>query len=305
MPRPEKKQEGHQSVLLHEAVSMLDLRTADIVVDATLGGAGHAREIANQLASDGVLIGVDADGEAIKRAALLLARSAPAIHLVHANFRAIAAELSKIGITRITKAIFDLGWSSYQLDSGRGFSFRADEPLLMTYDEGQALTASTIVNDWEESSIADVIYGFGEEHFSRRIARAIVEARAHKRIERSLELAEIIRAAVPAAYRRGRLHPATKTFQALRIAVNDELGALEAGLANAWDLLAPGGRIAVITFHSIEDRIVKRRFASWEKDGVGTRVNKKAIGPSDEEIAANPRSRSAKLRVIQKIDFLW
>jgi 16S rRNA (cytosine1402-N4)-methyltransferase len=295
--------QGHRSVLLHEAIEQLELAPDDIVVDATLGGAGHARAIAQQLGSEGILIGFDLDADAIARAQDALRHAACRTHLVEANFRDVASATEKLGIAHITKALFDLGWSSYQLDAGRGFSFLADEPLLMTYSKDSgALTARTAVNEWSEESLADVIWGFGGEHFARRIARAIVERRAQKPIETSRELAELIKTSVPAAYRTGRLHPATRTFQALRIAVNDELGALEKGLDGAWSLLQSGGRIAVITFHSIEDRFVKQRFAAWEKAGVGRRVTKKPIVPTSEELRENPRARSAKLRIIEKIN---
>jgi len=248
-----------------------------------------------------MLVSFDADRDAIERGRTALSGSKATVHLVHANFRGLDTELLKLGIASIDKVLFDLGWSSYQLSAGRGFSFQSDEPLSMAYDAGQALTAASIVNGWAEESLADVIYGWGEERYSRRIAKAIVEARDAKPIETARELAEIIRSAYPAAQRHGRLHPATKTFQALRIAVNDELGALEVALGAAWKLLKPEGRIAVISFHSIEDRIVKHRFASWEKEGAGKRITRKPLIPSEKELQENPRARSAKLRVIQKI----
>lgn len=177
----------------------------------------------------------------------------------------------------------------------------ADEPLIMTYaKEAGALTAGTIVNEWAEGSLADVIYGWGGERYARRIARAIVEARAHAPIEKARQLAEIVRRAVPPPARRDKTHPATKTFQALRIATNDELGALQEGLAAAWHALLPGGRIAVISFHSLEDRAVKTFFAEREHAGEGKRITRKPLSPSEAECASNPRARSAKLRVAEK-----
>jgi 16S rRNA (cytosine1402-N4)-methyltransferase len=308
----------HQSVLLHEAIDFLAIGEQDIVVDATLGGAGHAKEITKRLGRGGFFVGFDLDSDAINRAEARLAAVAPHIDLINANFADLYKELTSRGIEQIDKALFDLGWSSDQLESGRGFSFLKDEPLQMTYrkparlddtsrsggdsEKQYTLTAADIVNEWEESSIADIIYGWGEERYSRRIAKAIVEARTRKPIVTSLELAEIIRKAVPHAYARGRIHPATRTFQALRIAVNDELGALQKGIRSAWELLSEGGRIAVITFHSIEDRAVKQLFVEFEKTGGGTRLTKKPLIPSLSEIATNPRARSAKLRVIQKHD---
>jgi 16S rRNA (cytosine1402-N4)-methyltransferase len=316
MPKPAQQAEGHRTVLLHEAVESLALKKDDVVVDGTLGGAGHALAIARLLGPNGVLIGVDADHDAIRRASDLLADthaqsddarlginhdSGPTVRLVHDNFRNIYAALLREGIPSIDKLILDLGWSSYQLSAGRGFSFLSDEPLIMSYANAQFLTAEIIVNDWEESSIVDVISGFGEERYARRIAREIVAARAIHRISQASELAAIVKRAVPSAYRFGRLHPATKTFQALRIAVNDELGAVESVLTDAWNMLRPRGRIAIISFHSIEDRIIKHRFAAWAREGVGTLITRKPIVPREEEIAENPRARSAKLRVIEKL----
>lgn len=291
----------HRSVLLHEAVESLAIAPDDVVVDGTLGGAGHALAIARQLGAHGVLIGVDADEDAVARSRDVLADAAPTVVLIHSNVRHIRRELEKNGIERISKALLDLGWSGYQLAAGRGFSFLKDEPLSMAYDKRQRLTAETIVNEWEEDSIADVLYGWGGERYGRRIAERIARERQSKRITTSGELAQIIAAAVPGAYRHGRIHPATRSFQALRIAVNDEMGALEEGLQGLWETLASGGRIAVISFHSIEDRIVKHRYAAWVREGRAALVNRKPIVPSEKEVRENPRSRSAKLRVIQKI----
>lgn len=250
-----------------------------------------------------MLIGFDLDQAAIARAQTALADAKPQIHLIRSNFRNLGNELAAREISSIDKALFDLGWSGYQLAAGRGFSFLSDEPLLMTYVQEitpETLTAREIVNEWEEESLIDVISGWGEERYARRIASMIVSRRSTKPFETARDLADEIKACVPSAYRYGRIHPATKTFQALRIAVNDELGALQEGLANAWKSLNPGGRIAVITFHSIEDRIVKQLFVQWEKEEGGKRITKKPLTPSDEELSLNPRARSAKLRVIEK-----
>lgn len=290
---------GHLSVLLHESIDALGLVPDDVAVDATLGGAGHAKAICARLGARGTFVGFDLDHAAIERAQAALAGAKPKVILIEANFRTMGGELGARGITP-TKILFDLGWSSFQLSAGRGFSFLSDEPLDMRYGKSE-LTAQRIVNAWEERSLADVIYGWGEERYARRIAKAIVVARVRRPIETARELAEIVRSAVPAPARRGRIHPATKTFQALRIAVNDELGALEAGLSSAWHALASGGRIAIISFHSTEDRVVKNLFASWEKEGHGRRLPKKPLVPSREEIVRNPRARSAKLRIIEKL----
>ena len=296
---------GHRTVLLHEAIEQLAIQKRDVVVDATLGGGGHARAIAKGLGKGGVFIGIDLDAKAIERTRVALKDfKLPKIHLVEANFRNLSLELERLGVATVDKALFDLGWSGYQLDGGRGFSFLKDEPLTMTYSSNPGptmLTASTIVNEWAEESIADVIFGWGEEHYARRIAKRIVERRSTAPFQTALELADAIRGAVPPAYRYGRIHPATKTFQALRIAVNDELGALKDGLLAAWSSLRDEGRIAVVSFHSIEDRIVKRMFVGWEKENEGKRITHSPIRASKEEIAGNPRSRSAKMRVIEKI----
>lgn len=296
------QKDTHHPVLLHEAIAGLAIEKDDVVVDATLGGAGHARVLANALGKEGILIGFDLDPDAIERAKSALANAIPTIHLVEANFRNLTLELAKLEITQIDKVLFDLGWSSFQLAVGRGFSLKSDEPLLMTFAKSPAggLTAEKIVNEWAEESLADIIYGWGEERYSRRIAKAIVERREERPFATARDLAEVIYDSVPLRYRKGRIHPATRTFQALRIAVNDELGALQAALAAAWSALSPGGRIAVITFHSIEDRLVKQTFKQWEESGEGTRITRKPIPASEEEIARNPRSRSAKLRIISK-----
>lgn len=295
---------GHRPVLSDEVIETLAIRPDDIVVDGTLGGAGHASLIAHKLGTKGMFIGIDADGAAIQRAHEALKDSVAKIVLIEGNFRDVRSHLGKHGILHITKALFDLGWSGFQLTSGRGFSFLQDEPLLMTYEDSPGpgtLTAETIVNTWKPESIADVLFGWGEERYSRQIARGIVEARKEGPIRTSRQLAEIIRSGVPGFYRSGRIHPATKTFQALRIAVNDEMGALKQGLSAAFQLLSPGGRLAVITFHSVEDREVKRLMLDWSKTGNAERITKSPQKPSEAEVRANPRSRSAKLRVVQKL----
>lgn len=292
---------GHRSVLLQESIDALEIQPDDIVIDATLGGAGYAAKIVEKLGPSGTFIGFDLDADAIGRAKNMLESARCRVYLVEANFRHMDRELEKLSISEATKIVFDLGWSGYQLQAGRGFSFLTDEPLSMAYSKsGSGLTAQIIVNEWAEESLADVIFGWGEERYARRIAKAIVDARENKPIQTSLQLAEIVKAAVPPKYRFGRLHPATKTFQAIRIATNDELGSLTDGLRAAWTLLKPGGRIVVVTFHSIEDRIVKEAFRSLSREGKAVLVNRKPIAPSEEELIDNPRARSAKLRVIQK-----
>jgi len=289
---------------MDEVMDGLEIVPSDVVVDATVGGAGHFKAIMCELGADGVLIGIDEDAAAIERAreSLALDKRAerPRVHLVTDNFRNLDRVLTRLEIPAITKALFDLGWSGYQLSDGRGFSFQGDEPLLMTYGNPEArTTAAELVNTLGEAELADLIYAFGEERFARRIAKAIVTARKSKRITSTAELVSAIEAGVPASYKKGRIHPATKTFQALRIAVNDEFGSVKHGLSAALGNLAHGGRIAVITFHSIEDRLVKSLFQDAVRAGKGVLVTKKVITASREEIIRNPRARSAKLRLFK------
>lgn len=292
---------GHRSVLLHEVITQLDVASDAVVVDATLGGAGHAAALVAQLSSKGSFIGFDADGAAIERAKVRLRDAKPTVHLVNRNFRHLGDALSELSIKKVDAFLFDLGWSSFQLEAGRGFSFQSDEPLLMTYASAPSeseITAEEIMNDWAESSIADILYGWGDERYSRRIAKGIVEAReASGRITTAKALAAIIERSVPNGYAHGRTHAATKSFQALRIATNDELGALRDALAGVQLHAAEGARVAIITFHSIEDRLIKQTFRQWAKDGVGEVVTKKPLTPKADEIRDNPRARSAKLRV--------
>lgn len=294
-------EQKHESVLLHEAVEALAVESTDTVVDGTIGGAGHFAAFLGKLGAGGTLIGIDADEDAIARAEAAGKGSAARVELAHDNFRNLAQILADRGIKEIDAALFDLGWSSFHLSAGRGFSFRAEEPLLMTYGSPEGTTtAADLVNDLSETSLADLIYTLGEERFSRGIAKSIVRAREELRIETTGQLVAAVEAGVPGWYRGRKLHPATKTFQALRIAVNDELGALREGLAAALEHLSDGGRVAVITFHSIEDRIVKQMLRDAAYEGLGTVVTKKPIVPSAAETAQNPRARSAKLRVFER-----
>ncbi len=240
----------HVSVMPREALAALAVQDKEIVVDATYGQGGHSKLLKKEARIK--LVCLDAD---------------PAAGVINANFGDLGRVAEDLGITEINKVLFDLGWNRGQLSSGRGFSFMADEPLSMSYGEAprSGFTAAEMLNTFSEKALADVFFGYGEERYARRIAAAVARRREEKPFETTLELVETINDAVPAAYRRGRIHPATRTFQALRIAVNDELGAIEQGVGAAWALLACGGRIAVITFHSIEDRLVKRLFAGLSK----------------------------------------
>lgn len=291
----------HDSVLLQEAIDGLALTGGDVVVDATIGGAGHFKKILEALDGRGTLIGIDADEGAIERGTAAAAHTDVTVHLVHDNFRNLGSILDEKGITSVSKVLFDLGWSAFHLTSGRGFSFRVDEPLLMTYGEPEpGKTAADMVNTASEEALSDLFFTLGEERFARQIARGIVEARKKERILTTTALVEVILASTPSWYQHRRIHPATKTFQALRIAVNDELGALRAGLSGALSHLSKGGRIAVITFHSIEDRIVKTVLRDAAHAGMGTLVTKKPIVPSAFEVQENPRARSAKLRIFER-----
>jgi 16S rRNA (cytosine1402-N4)-methyltransferase len=273
-----------------EVVAALDVQDKEIVVDATYGQGGHSGLLKKEAKIK--LVALDAD---------------PAAGVVNANFGDLGRVAADLGITQINKALFDLGWNRGQLVSDRGFSFMADEPLNMSYGPKprSGFTAAEILNTFTEKALADIFFGYGEERYARRIASAVAERREEKPFATTLELVEVIKDSVPAAYRRGRIHPATRSFQALRIAVNDELGAIEQGIGAAWDLLACEGRIAVITFHSIEDRLVKRMFAAIaKKEGErhrGRLLYKKPLIPTAAEVKANPASRSAKLRAIEKI----
>ena len=274
-----------------------------IYLDGTLGGAGHAFAIAKALKGKVCVIGLDRDAQAIERARGTLQSKADKVILANEDYRKLDIVLKENNVQGVDMLLLDLGISSDELDnSGRGFTFQKDEPLLMTMGDPAKypFTARDIVNNWAEEDIANVIFGYGEERFARRIARSIISYRDKKKVETTGELAEIIKTCVPGFYRRGKIHPATRTFQALRIAVNDELNALKEGLAKGYAALNPGGRMAIISFHSLEDRIVKD--FNKEQAEKGARIlTKKPIIAGDQEKAENPRSRSAKLRVIEKI----
>ena len=299
---------AHISVLLDEVIEGLALRANDRVVDATINGGGHSSAIMDRLGPDGVLVGIDADSTALDRARNKLHEAKATLHLVESNFRHLSSVLDSLELKEVDKILFDLGLSSNQLDEqesgeGRGFSFLREEPLTMTLSaepETQTVTAFDVVNEWSEATLADILHGFAEERFARRIAQAIVTARETAPIETTTQLADTISRAIPRRFHRSRIHPATKSFQAIRIAVNDELNALTEALMAARERLADGGRVAVITFHSMEDRIVKRFFRDSQEQGFGEVLYKKPISPSPAEVLRNPRARSAKLRIFCK-----
>jgi len=306
----------HVSVLLREAVANLVTDPQGIYVDCTLGGAGHSQAILERLEPGGRLIAFDQDPAAIANAQALLGDN-PQTTLIHANFARLAENLSKLGAGPVKGILFDLGVSSPQLDQAeRGFSYLHDAPLDMRMDPNNPLTARTIVNDWSEQELARVIWEYGEENWARRIAELIVRERQSRLIETTGQLVALIKEAIPAPARRTGPHPAKRTFQALRIVVNDELGALGHALDQAIDCLDVGGRVAAITFHSLEDRMVKEKMQSWlgrcicppglpvcrcGAQAVARLITRKPLVPSPWEIEHNPRARSAKLRVAEKI----
>lgn len=296
---------NHIPVLLDESISGLSIHSGDIIVDGTLGGGGHTFEIIRRFGSGVKVIGLDFDSDAIDRAKALLGDTPCDTVFRTIGFQDMEKVLDELNIPHVDRILLDLGLSSFQLEiAGRGFSFLKDEPLLMTMKKNptdEDLTARDIVNTWEEKTLADIIYGFGEEKYSRRIAKAIVEARIEKPIETTFDLVKIIDGAVGRSYRGMKIHPSTRTFQALRIATNSELTNLEKVIENGFNRLSKGGRIAIITFHSLEDRIVKHAFVELRHKGNANLITKKPIIPTSDEIINNPRARSAKLRIIEKI----
>lgn len=309
----------HETVLLKEAVEGLNIKKDGVYVDCTLGGAGHSQEIFNQLGEEGKLIAFDQDITAIEHAQGILEKGINngQILLVQSNFRHLKESVNDLGFQSVDGVLYDLGVSSPQLDEAeRGFSYHQDAPLDMRMDQRQELTAQTIVNEWEYSDMVRIFYRYGEEKFSKQVARKIEAKRKNQRIETTQELVDIIKEAIPAPARRKGGHPAKRIFQALRIAVNDELGALEDSLEQAIELLNPKGRISAISFHSLEDRIVKTIFRDYAtgpdipigipllpeqiEDPILKLVNRKPIVPSQEEIERNNRARSAKLRIAEK-----
>lgn len=295
----------HKPVLLQKAIDGLEIKKGDIFVDGTLGGGGHSEEVCKKFGSQVKVIGIDLDEDALARAKERLFSQGFKIIFLQGNFRNIDTILNSAGFSKADKILLDIGLSSNQFEeSSRGFSFQKDEPLIMSFkknlDEGE-LSAREIVNNWDEENLEAILQGYGEEQFAWRIARAIVSKRALKPIETTSELVDIILGATPKFYHHQKIHPATKTFQALRITVNDEIRSLKEGVQKSFELLNPSGRLAVISFHSLEDRIVKQFFNERDKNSEGKKINKKPIVPSEEEVKENPRARSAKLRIIEKI----
>lgn len=306
----------HYSVLLNECIENLNIKPDGVYLDGTLGLGGHSYQIASRL-STGRLICIDRDETAIERAGKRLAAFGDKITFVHGNFCDAADIIDRLGISGVDGMLFDLGVSSPQLDEiERGFSYMGDAPLDMRMDASESLTAYDIVNTWDENRLNRILWDYGEERYARRISAAIISHRARKPIETTLELVDIIKGAMPAAALREKQHPAKRSFQAIRIAVNDELGSISRMMETAPDKLNKGGRLCVISFHSLEDRIIKSGIASRENGCTCPReapictcgfkqtlksVYRKPILPTEEELEVNPRSRSAKLRVAERV----
>ncbi|MBR3719862.1 MAG: 16S rRNA (cytosine(1402)-N(4))-methyltransferase RsmH [Firmicutes bacterium] len=307
----------HVSVLYKPVLELLDVKPDGIYLDGTLGGGGHASGVCGRLSKEGVFIGIDRDKDALEAAGKRLAPYSCSKFLVQSNYEDVKHVLQNLGILRVDGALLDLGVSSFQLDNPeRGFSYMQDAPLDMRMNADDSLTAEEVVNEYSQQQLAKIIKEYGEEKWAARIAQFIAEARKERRIETTFELVDIIKRAVPAAARRDGPHPAKRTFQAIRIEVNDELGQLTRAVNDFIDILAPGGRLAIISFHSLEDRIVKEAFQKrlnpctcppdfpvcvcGKKPDV-RKITRKPVEADSEELAANPRSRSAKLRVLEKM----
>lgn len=287
-----------------EVVDSLALTADACVFDGTLGSGGHTKALAENLNQDGCIVACDIDSKAIEKAEAWCRDYEPKIFLVNDNFANVQNIIQNTTEGQLNGCIADLGWRSEQFaDSGRGFSFQKDEPLIMTLGEPDdyTLLARDILNEWDEEDIANVLYGYGEERYARKIAHTVVSKRQEQSLATTQDLVDCILEAVPAGYKSGKIHPATKSFQALRIAVNDELKNLTEFIDNAWKELVVGGRISIITFHSIEDRVVKQKFRSLKDQGEGELLTKKPVTPSVEEVRENPRARSAKLRTVIKL----
>ena len=305
----------HKSVLLNETIDGLNIKPDGIYVDGTLGGGGHAYEVCRRLGEKGSIIGIDQDAAAIEAASARLKDFGEKVTIVRSNYCDMKSKLHELGIDKVDGIVLDLGVSSYQLDTAeRGFSYREDAPLDMRMDTRQKMTARAIVNDYTEADLYRVIRDYGEDKFAKNIAKHIVQARAVKPVETTAELSEIIRASIPMKFQKKSGHPAKRTFQAIRIELNRELDVLRDSLDDMIDLLNPGGRLCIITFHSLEDRIVKSAFRKNEnpctcppdfpvcvcgKKSKGSIITKKPILPSEEELEYNSRSKSAKLRIFE------
>lgn len=295
----------HIPVLLPEVLEYLDLQSGDTVLDATIGSAGYSQAIATSIGEDGKLVGTDADAAAIRGAKEKLADTPSDVCLQVANFRTLTSVLETCDVETLDAAVFDLGFRSEQLEMGRGFSFQEDAPLVMTFmhpDDvsAETVTAYDVVNDWSEESLISILEGYGNERHAKKIVAGIMRAREREPIETTDQLVRVIKNSVPLYYRNGRRHPATLTFQAIRIAVNDEVAALKEGVQAAFQALQAEGRLVIVSFHSLEDRMVKEFFSSRIDAGEAQWLTERPVTAGEEEISFNPRSRSAKLRAVRK-----
>lgn len=292
----------HIPVMPREVEELLQLKTGATVVDCTLGLGGHAQVMARLIGREGRLIGIDQDAEAIQKAREHLKCFEGRLDIVKGNFRKLDEILGSLGVGEVDAVLFDLGVSSLQLDdAGRGFSFRSEGPLDMRMDQDSPVSAFELIQSLSEEEIANLLWRYGDERFSRRIAQAIVRARSARAIETTKDLVDVIMRAVPYRGAHDSIHPATRSFQAIRIAVNQELDAISAGLDAAFRHLKVTGRICVISFHSLEDRIVKEKFRALSQKGDAVLLTKKPLRPGDDEAAANPRARSARVRALERI----
>lgn len=307
----------HKPVLVNEVMQYMRCREGGIYIDGTIGGGGHALEICRRIGGDGLLIGIDKDDQALAHAAETLKEYSGCVRLIKGDFRYMKALVNDIGVNEVDGVLLDLGVSSHQLDDAeRGFSYNAEAALDMRMDKQQLLTARDVVNTYDEKRLYEIIRDYGEERWAKRIASFIVKERQRYPIETTSRLVEVIKKAMPAAARREGPHPARRTFQAIRIEVNDELNSIKEGLIQALDCLKPGGRLCVISFHSLEDRLVKDTFRRWQNPctcppdtpvcvcgnkPVAVIVTKKPVTASPDEVESNLRARSAKLRVCEKL----
>jgi len=302
MGSPSPEAETHEPVLLKEVLALLEPGPGQVVVDGTLGSGGHAREILKRIGTKGRLIGIDQDPEAIQRAQNNL-QSFSNIDYMQANFSELIPLLNRLNLEAVDAVLLDVGLSTEQLEEARrGFSFLKEGPLDMRMDLSGPVRARDLVNDLSQEELERLFRTYGEERWSRRIAKAICQAREKHPVETTTELVRIIERAVPTPSRFKARHPATRVFQALRIEVNQELEALKKALSQAFQCLRPGGRMAVISFHSLEDRMVKQAFRAWSEEGKSRLLTRKPVQASEEEVRQNPRSRSAKLRGLEKIE---
>ena len=293
----------HEPVLAQAVLEVLDPRPSQVIIDCTVGLGGHAKQIAERIVPDGMLVGLDKDVEALDAARMKLEPFSMNVQLVHEDFRNLLAIKEHLGLTRIDGILLDLGLSSYQLsEPARGFSFMREGTLDMRFDRSQRLTALEVVNAFDERALEKCFREYGEERHASRIATMLIAERKKQPIETTTQLADIANRALGRFYRKRKIHPATKVFQALRMLVNDELAGLSQALYAAKDVVSSGGKVCVISFHSLEDRMVKHIFRTWCKEGLFTPLTKKPIRATFEEVKLNSRSRSAKLRAIEKMN---